>query len=84
MDWKLVDSQTNEVLAVFLGRIGKGGKLNWHGNVGGMEGEVVVATSIVAFVSLGVKIASTNSNESANSSRLGSSAGSRSAGSGSQ
>jgi len=76
-DWKLVDSKTNEVLAVFLGKMGKGGKLNWHGDVGGMEGEVVVAASIIAFVSLGVKIGSSSNNGSANSSRLGSSNGSR-------
>lgn len=77
MDWKLVDSRTNEVLAVYLGKIGKGGKLNWHGDVGGLEGEAIVAASIVAFVSLGVKIGSANTSNSASSSRLGSSVGSR-------
>ncbi|GAB7344921.1 hypothetical protein MBLNU457_3356t1 [Dothideomycetes sp. NU457] len=77
MDWKLVDSHTNEVLAVYLGKMGKGGKLNWHGDVGGLEGEVVVAASIVAFVSLGIKIGSANNNGSTSTSRGGSSAGSR-------
>jgi len=77
-DWKLVDAQTNEVLVVFLGKMGKGGKLNWHGEVGGKEGEVVILASIMAFTSLGVKIGTGNSQGSTNSSRLNSSVGAKS------
>jgi len=57
-DWKLVDAKSNEVLAVYLGKMTKGGKLNWHGEVGGQEGEAVILASIIAFTSLGVKIGS--------------------------